>query len=76
MSNVKGLSQPEEKSLTTLIGKYADVFSQGADDISRTNLVRHSIDTGSSTQIKQVPTISSSERREEDARQYGKQWHH
>ena len=55
MSDVKGLSQSEEESLKTLLNKFSDIFSQGADDIGRTNLVRHSIDTGSTTPIKQAP---------------------
>ena len=55
MSSVEGLSQDEEKSLRTLLYKFSGIFSQSDDDIGRTNLVRHSIDTGSTTPIKQAP---------------------
>ena len=55
LSNVEGLSQSEVRSLSTLIHKYADIFSQGPDDIGRTSIVRHSIDTGPSAPIKQIP---------------------
>ena len=40
------LSEEEKKSLAELLNKHCDVFSSSKDDLGRTNVVKHRIDTG------------------------------
>ena len=49
------LSSEEEKMLKTLLGEFKDTFSLNPTDIGRTNLAKHSINTGMSQPINQPP---------------------
>jgi len=51
----ENLNDNQSKTLESLLRKYADVFSKSKKDISFTNLVEHTIDTGSARPIKQRP---------------------
>ena len=47
------------------LDKYADAFNQGNMDLDHTSLVRHTIDTGDSRPIKQLPRWIAPAKREE-----------
>ena len=47
------LDQEQRKQVTALLIRYQDVFSKGDGDLGRTNLVKHSIDTGDSKPVRQ-----------------------
>jgi len=49
------LSSAERTKLLSLLGEFNDVYSQGPDDLGRTNNVYHQIPTGSAKPIKQGP---------------------
>ena len=53
MTKVEGLDSQEKKELSNLLMKYIDIFAQNSSDVGRTGKIRHSIDTGSSAQIRQ-----------------------
>ena len=58
---------PEEyhAAVAKLLTNYQDVFSKGDQDIGRTNVVKHHIDTGQSRPIRQRPRKSLFGQREE-----------
>ena len=47
------LSKEEKKILANLLNNHADVFSHPKDDMGRTNVVNHKIDTGAALPIRQ-----------------------
>ena len=47
------LSSEKESRLKTLLEEFKDIFSLGPTDIGRTNLTKHSINTGATAPIKQ-----------------------
>ena len=49
----ENLNDNQSKTLESLLRKYPDVFSKSKRDIGFTNLVEHTIDTGSARPIKQ-----------------------
>lgn len=48
-----GMTGEQTATLVRLLDEYSDVFSSGPDDLGRTGVVNHQIDTGNS--IKQAP---------------------
>uniref|UniRef100_A0A1X7ULV5 Uncharacterized protein n=1 Tax=Amphimedon queenslandica TaxID=400682 RepID=A0A1X7ULV5_AMPQE len=54
-SNVTTLSDTEREQFYALLTSFADVFPINKDDLGRTGLLKHSIDTGSAPPIKQPP---------------------
>lgn len=54
-SNVTTLSDAEREQFYALLTSFADVFPINKDDLGRTGLLQHSIDTGSAPPIKQPP---------------------
>lgn len=59
------LTCDERKRFQSLILSYKDIFSAGPLDQGRTNLIKHSIDTGSSSPIKIPPRRIPLSKREE-----------
>ncbi len=53
--SVANLPERQKAAVYDLLCSYADVFSQGPDDLGRTNLVEHRVHTGDSTPIRQPP---------------------
>ena len=49
----ENLASEDQSRVKQMIIDYQDVFSSGSDDIGRTSLVKHSINTGSAVPIKQ-----------------------
>ena len=49
------LSKEEALQVHLLLCEFADVFSEGPGDFGRTDLVKHRIDTGDATPIRQPP---------------------
>jgi len=59
------LSPAEKHSLKNLLNKYADIFSRTPNNIGRTHLTKHTIDTGNAQPIRQRPyRVSALERNE------------
>ena len=54
-NNTMNLSSEQKKSLSKMIKEFDDIFSSGADDLGRTNIVTHEIDTGNAHPIRQPP---------------------
>ena len=48
------LSSPQKSKLTNLPDEFSDIFSSGPEDIGRTGIVKHQIDTGNYSPIKQA----------------------
>ena len=53
--SVHDLSEKDSKQVQGLLCQYSDVFSKSEDDIGRTSLVKHTIDTGDARPVKQRP---------------------
>lgn len=51
--SVKCIPEENHMQVQKLLTTYADVFSKSDDDIGRTNLVKHDIDTGDARPVKQ-----------------------
>ena len=49
------LSRQQRAELGSPLDEYSDIFSAGPDDLGRTGIVKHQIDTGSQPPIKQAP---------------------
>lgn len=49
------LSETEKRGLRKLLIKYAGVFSKNSEDIGKTNVVEHAINTGTAAPIRQPP---------------------
>jgi transposase InsO family protein/predicted aspartyl protease len=58
------LSQEEKCRLAALLNKYQNVFAKSKTDLGRTNLVKHTINTGNTHPIKQAPRRQPIERRD------------
>ncbi|KAJ8032186.1 hypothetical protein HOLleu_25640 [Holothuria leucospilota] len=52
-SCARRLDEHQQKQLRELLTEYADVFSRSPDDLGRTTVVHHTIDTGTTKPIKQ-----------------------
>ncbi|UYV73923.1 K02A2.6-like, partial [Cordylochernes scorpioides] len=61
----KGLNWIQRKKLTCLFCQYEDVFATSTDDVGRTNVAQHRIDTGGATPVKQLPRRLPMTRRNE-----------
>lgn len=49
------MTEEQTATLVRLLDEYSDVFSSGPDDLGRTGVVNHQIDTGNPPSIKQAP---------------------
>ena len=45
----------QKDALYALLHDYADIFSQGPQDLGQTNLAKHRVDTGDATPLRQAP---------------------
>ncbi len=59
------LSAEQIKCLKKTLHDYSDVFAQEENDLGRTSLVQHQINTGNHSPIKQAPRRVSLAEREE-----------
>src|SRR5918912_565068 len=48
------LTQQQEQNLENLLERYKDIFAKDENDLERTNIVKHEIDTGKHKPIKQA----------------------
>jgi hypothetical protein len=55
MKAKEGRSEPEIKKIASILDEFKDVFSTDDDDLGTTNIMEHSINTGSSKPLKQPP---------------------
>ena len=53
--SVIGLEPYQQKLVYDLLCDYVHLFSKGAEDLGRTDIVKHQIDTGTATPIRQPP---------------------
>ena len=67
--STKQLTTEESQAVAGLIHQYKDVFSLSEQDLGRTNLIRHYIDTGNARPIKQPPRRTSPSKHVEIERQ-------
>ncbi len=51
---VDGMTLQQSKTVANLLTKYSSAFSKSDDDIGRTGIVRHKIDTGDAHPVKQA----------------------
>ena len=51
--STQGLSQEQKKSVAEFLTRYADVFATSPEDLGRTGVVKHTIDTGHEKPIRQ-----------------------
>ena len=65
--SVTNLQPYQQKLLYNLLQEYAHLFSRGAEDLGRTSIVKHRIDTGAAVPIRQPPRRLPLTRREEAA---------
>ena len=63
------LTEDESVALADLLHQYKDVFSLSEQDLARTNLIGHQIDTGNARSIKQKPRRTSPSKHAEIERQ-------
>ena len=54
-ADFSGLSEGERRSFNGLLEEYRDLFAVVDGNLGRTHLLEHTIDTGSSTPVKQAP---------------------
>ena len=67
--SICNLGSDDRERVVKLLFKYQDVFSSGEFDIGRTTWVKHSIDTGDATPIRQALRRQSPKQRDEVERQ-------
>ena len=58
LSNVYDLSHSEIKQLESLLSEFSDVISTGEDDLGKTKLVYHEIDTANPAISQETPLPS------------------
>ena len=63
------LTEDEGVAVADLLYRYKDVFSLSEQDLGRTNLIGHQIDTGDARLIKQKPRCTSPSKHAEIERQ-------
>ena len=63
------LTEEESQTVAGLLHRHKDVFSLSEQDLGRTNLVTHNIDTGDARPIKQHPRRTSPSKHAEIERQ-------
>ncbi|KAK3743858.1 hypothetical protein QZH41_005256 [Actinostola sp. cb2023] len=66
------LDGEEQEQLRSLLTEYADVFTSSSSDLGRTNLAKHTIDTGDAKPIRQPARRLPMHRREEAEQQVQK----
>lgn len=59
------LSQDQKPLLCSLLGRNADVFSKGPEDLGHTDLVLHKVNTGDAAPIRQPPRRLPSQKKDE-----------
>ena len=52
---IQGLTETEKSKLHHLLEEYADIISASEEDMGRTNVVRHTINTGDADPVRQPP---------------------
>ena len=57
--STKQLTEEESQAVAELLHQHKDVFSLSEQDLTRTNLVKHHVDTGHARPIKQQPRRTS-----------------
>ena len=67
-SNVTTLSDTEQEQFYALLTSFADIFPINKDDLGRTRLLQHSIDTWSAPPIKQPPRCIPQHKQQEAQR--------
>ena len=65
VTEAEGLSHHERQGLGSLLNEFSNIFSSGNEDLGRTSLVYHKIDTGEANPIKQAPRRLPFHQREE-----------
>lgn len=55
MKAKEGRTEPEIKKIASILDEFKDIFSKDDDDLGTTNIMEHSINTGSSKPLKQPP---------------------
>ena len=68
-ADLSGLSEGEKQSFNGLLEEYRDLFAMGDGNLGRTDLLEHTIDTGSATPVKQAPRRLPPFKRDEVDRQ-------
>ena len=53
--DTEGLHRTEKRKLETLLHEFSDVLSVSDDDLGRTTIVKHQIDVGDATPVRQPP---------------------
>lgn len=66
------VSEPGKRVLGRLVDEYIDIFSKNDDDLGKTKLLKHHIDTGTAAPIRQRPRRIPLKLREEVERQKDK----
>ncbi|CAG2228135.1 Transposon Ty3-G Gag-Pol polyprotein,Transposon Ty3-I Gag-Pol polyprotein [Mytilus edulis] len=61
----ENLSQEKKRGVENLLNEYKDLFAASDRDLGRTNLVRHTINTGNNAPVKQPPRRTPIHMREE-----------
>ncbi|VDH93319.1 Hypothetical predicted protein [Mytilus galloprovincialis] len=61
----ENLSQEQKRGVENLLNEYKDLFAASDRDLGRTNLVRHTINTGNNAPVKQPPRRTPIHMREE-----------
>ena len=65
VTEAEGLSHHERQGLSSLLKEFSDIFSRGNEDLGRTSLVYHKVNTGEANPIKQAPRRLPFHQREE-----------
>ena len=63
--SIIGLDENQKKMLFNLLCEFSGLFSQGSHDLGRTDLVKHHINTGTVTPVRQPPRRFPLAKREE-----------
>jgi hypothetical protein len=64
LNNNHNLNKEQLRKIETLIKKYSRIFNQNSDPLTRTNIVKHKIETGEAVPINQPPYRASPNERE------------
>ena len=65
LPSVQGQGEDERQKFSNLLHKYADIFAGSGDDLGRTSKLKHCINTGTTTPIRQPVHHISSQCRDE-----------
>ena len=53
--SAEGLGEGQQRQLLELVCEFQDIFSRGPQDLGRTGLAKHEIDTGTAAPVRQPP---------------------